>query len=190
MRAPGRPPAIKQAARHQAGQRPGVAPEAVTEASVSARQATDAAPGRPAARGGPRSGNGSRCECQAGPPPSSRPPAIKQATRHRPPASHEKVTGTCHSERSEESEVGHAARLVRPDASLPLSMTREGAFFTAWGGPTIYEALYEAFVPLVERSYSRATPCGWPAWRSHRLPLPLLGPPLAGGLLRPRTGFR
>jgi len=41
------------------------------------------------------------------------------------------VTGTCHSERSEESEVGHAARLVRPDASLPLSMTREGAFFTA-----------------------------------------------------------
>src|SRR5579885_1899253 len=44
---------------------------------------------------------------------------------------HEKVTGTCHSERSEESEVGHAARLVRPDASLPLSMTREGAFFTA-----------------------------------------------------------
>jgi hypothetical protein len=46
-------------------------------------------------------------------------------------ACHEKVTGTCHSERSEESEVGHAARLVRPDASLPLSMTREGAFFTA-----------------------------------------------------------
>jgi len=44
---------------------------------------------------------------------------------------HEKVTGTCHSERSEASEVGHAARLVRPDASLPLSMTREGAFFTA-----------------------------------------------------------
>jgi len=41
------------------------------------------------------------------------------------------VTGTCHSERSEESEVGHAARLVRPDASLPLSMTREGAFFMA-----------------------------------------------------------
>jgi hypothetical protein len=28
------------------------------------------------------------------------------------------VTGTCHSERSEESEVGHAARLVRTDASL------------------------------------------------------------------------
>src|SRR5579883_751536 len=49
-----------------------------------------------------------------------------------PPMScHEKVTGTCHSERSEASEVGHAARLVRPDASLPLSMTREGAFFTA-----------------------------------------------------------
>src|SRR5579883_2327883 len=46
-------------------------------------------------------------------------------------ACHEKVTGTCHSERSEASEVGHAARLVRPDASLPLSMTREGAFFTA-----------------------------------------------------------
>ena len=30
---------------------------------------------------------------------------------------------------SEESEVGHAVRLVRPDASLPLSMTRQEAFF-------------------------------------------------------------
>jgi hypothetical protein len=37
-----------------------------------------------------------------------------------PLACNEKVAGTCHSERSEESEVGHAARLVRPDASLPL----------------------------------------------------------------------
>jgi hypothetical protein len=46
-------------------------------------------------------------------------------------ACHEKVARTCHSERSEESEVGHASRLVEPDASLPLSMTREGAFFTA-----------------------------------------------------------
>src|SRR5579885_3199729 len=33
---------------------------------------------------------------------------------------YEKVAGTCHSERSEESEVGHASRLVEPDASLPL----------------------------------------------------------------------
>jgi len=32
---------------------------------------------------------------------------------------------------SEESEVGHACRLVEPDASLPLSMTRERVFFTA-----------------------------------------------------------
>ncbi len=32
---------------------------------------------------------------------------------------------------SEESEVGHAVRLVRPDASLPLSMTRQRGFFTA-----------------------------------------------------------
>jgi hypothetical protein len=37
----------------------------------------------------------------------------------------------CHSERSEESEVGHAVRLVRPDASLPLSMTRQRAFVMA-----------------------------------------------------------
>src|SRR5579885_2952543 len=32
-------------------------------------------------------------------------------TGSRHTACHEKVTGTCHSERSEESEVGHAARL-------------------------------------------------------------------------------
>src|SRR5579883_1977695 len=32
---------------------------------------------------------------------------------------------------SEESEVGQAARLVEPDASLPLSMTRRGHFFMA-----------------------------------------------------------
>ncbi len=31
---------------------------------------------------------------------------------------------------SEASRGGHAARLVRPDASLPLSMTREEAFFS------------------------------------------------------------
>jgi hypothetical protein len=42
------------------------------------------------------------------------------------------VARTCHSERSEESEVGHASRLVEPDASLPLSMTCQGRFFTAW----------------------------------------------------------
>src|SRR5579885_3732667 len=47
------------------------------------------------------------------------------------PACHDKVAATCHSERSEESEVGHAARLVRPDASLPLSMTCQGHLFTA-----------------------------------------------------------
>src|SRR5579885_1483962 len=35
-----------------------------------------------------------------------------------------------------------------------------------------------------------ATPCGWPARRSHGLPLPLMGPPLAGGLPGARTGFR
>src|SRR5579885_431155 len=57
---------------------------------------------------------------------------IRQASRgSQHMACHEKVTGTCHSERSEESEVGHAARLVRPDASLPLSMTCQGRFFTA-----------------------------------------------------------
>src|SRR5579883_1508304 len=32
---------------------------------------------------------------------------------------------------SEESEEGHAVRLVRPDASLPLSMTRQRVFFIA-----------------------------------------------------------
>ncbi len=35
---------------------------------------------------------------------------------------------------SEASEVGHAARLVTLDASLPLRMTRQGAFFTSWHG--------------------------------------------------------
>src|SRR5579885_2858523 len=37
--------------------------------------------------------------------------------------------------------------------------------------------------------YSRATPCGWPAWRSHGLQLPLLGPALAGGLRGAGTSF-
>src|SRR5579885_3648726 len=46
-------------------------------------------------------------------------------------ACHEKVAGTCHAESSEESGVGHTARLVRPDASLPLSMTRRGRFLMA-----------------------------------------------------------
>jgi hypothetical protein len=32
---------------------------------------------------------------------------------------------------SEASGVGHDARLVRPDASLPLSMTRRGHFLMA-----------------------------------------------------------
>src|SRR5579885_2715407 len=68
-----------------------------------------------------------------------------------PMSCHEKVTGTCHSERSEESEVGHAARLVRPDASLPLSMTREGAFFTAC----------RMLAPR-HRSTAQATRKGWP----------------------------
>src|SRR5579885_1828031 len=38
--------------------------------------------------------------------------------------------------------------------------------------------------------YSRATPGGWPAWRSHWLKLTPLGPPLAAGLRRARTGFK
>src|SRR5579884_2265784 len=46
-------------------------------------------------------------------------------------ACYEKVTATCHSSLRSESEVGHAARLVRPDASLPLSMTRQRVFFMA-----------------------------------------------------------
>src|SRR5579883_2921256 len=37
----------------------------------------------------------------------------------------------CHAERQRSIHVGRAARLVRADASLPLSMTRAGAFFTA-----------------------------------------------------------
>ncbi len=46
-------------------------------------------------------------------------------------ACHEKVTGTCHSERSEESEEGHAVRLLAADASLSLSMTREETILMA-----------------------------------------------------------
>ncbi len=44
---------------------------------------------------------------------------------------YENRSQTCHAERSEESEVGHTARLVRLDASLPLSMTRRGHFLIA-----------------------------------------------------------
>src|SRR5579884_1301226 len=48
---------------------------------------------------------------------------------------YEKVTATCHAERGEAFRMGHTARLVRPDASLPLSMTRRGAFVTACRAP-------------------------------------------------------
>src|SRR5579883_2794929 len=92
-----------------------------------------------------------------------------------PMSCHEKVTGTCHSERSEESEVGHAARLVRPDASLPLSMTREGAFFTAC----------RMLAPR-HRSTAQATRKGWPYERRGSTggtnASSIVGPPLAGGL--------
>jgi len=37
--------------------------------------------------------------------------------------------------------------------------------------------------------YSRATPGGWPAWPSHGLPLPPMGPPLAAGQPGLRTGW-
>src|SRR5579885_547405 len=105
-------------------------------------------------------------------------------------ACYEKVTGTCHSERSEESEVGHAARLVRPDASLPLSMTREGAFFTAC-------RLLAPSAGLPDSSYTtrhRRPPArGGPTLDGRLVPLhkrsSLVGPPLAGGLhCRPVTG--
>src|SRR5579885_2952544 len=89
---------------------------------------------RPPARGGPtrddRLWRGTSRLSLVGPPLAGG-LRCRPVTGSRHTACHEKVTGTCHSERSEESEVGHASRLVEPDASLPLSMTREGAFFTA-----------------------------------------------------------
>jgi len=51
------------------GQPQELAPEAFTSGRANARQATAAAPGRPAARGGPRGVNGSPCERDAGLPP-------------------------------------------------------------------------------------------------------------------------
>jgi hypothetical protein len=106
------------------------------------------------------------------------------------PACHEKVTGTCHSERSEESEVGHAARLVRPDASLPLSMTREGAFFTACRMLAPYAGLPDSSYTTRQR---RPAARGGPTLDGRLVPLversSLVGPPLAAGLrCRPVTG--
>ena len=84
-------------------------------------------------------------------------------------ACHEKVAGTCHAERERSIRVGHAARLVRPDASLPLSMTRQGD-----DSPVIYlfqrkgEAGERASAcarrerwQKIHRRYVRCL-CGWP----------------------------
>src|SRR5579885_868498 len=46
-------------------------------------------------------------------------------------ACHDKGPQTCHAERQRRIHVGRTHQLVTPDASLPLSMTCPGAFFTA-----------------------------------------------------------
>src|SRR5579885_403809 len=46
-------------------------------------------------------------------------------------ACHDKGPQTCHAERQRSIHVGRTHQLVTPDASLPLSMTCPGAFFTA-----------------------------------------------------------
>src|SRR5579884_722682 len=60
---------------------------------------------------------------------------------------------TCHAERQRSIHVGHAARLVTPDASLALRMTCPGVFFTA-----CYEfcMLPSTIARSPERSYESA----------------------------------
>src|SRR5579884_4066777 len=72
---------------------------------------------------------------------------------------HENGPLTCHAERSEASGVGHAASLVTPDASLPLSMTCRGHFFMAWhamtntsGGPLVPGRRPAAPLPTTNQS--------------------------------------
>ncbi len=110
-----------------------------------------------------------------------RPQATRPRTAHRPrgsptghPAPHRpQATRPRTAHRPRGSPTGHPAP-HRPQA------TRKG-----W--PYDRQLLHRRHERLV---YSRATPCGWPAARSHWLPLPPLGPPLAGGLRRVPTGFR
>src|SRR5579885_89918 len=114
----------------------GVAPEAVTEARASAKQATDAAPGRPPTPRQP----GHRRPGQATDAAPARPPPPRQA--------------------------GHRRRARQA--------TRKG-----W--PYYTRRLHKPYDTSV---YSRATPCGWPAWRSHWLKLP----PMGGTLLYTEHG--